>query len=477
MANVGSGTRIRRRRFAKILATLGPASDSREVIEQLFLAGADVFRLNFSHGSYEDHRARFDRVRAISEKHNHPIGILQDLQGPKIRVGAMEDGALLEQGVEFRLDMSAKAGNGSRAPLPHPEIFKAVKDGSDLLLDDGRFRLRVEKCGGEELVTRVIYGGILKSKKGVNLPGQEIPISAVTPKDREDLEFGLELGVDWVALSFVQGPADLIEARSLMDDGKTGLLAKLEKPLAVQRLSDLLHLADAFMVARGDMGVELPPEDVPGRQREIVAACRRVGRPVVVATQMLESMVTSPTPTRAEASDVASAINDGVDAVMLSAESAAGDYPVEAVSMMNRIIERTESEETYPSLLHANPRRRPKTLGGSISHAAGEIADWLGVSAIVTFTMTGRTALRLARRRPHVPILLLTERTDTARRCTLVWGTYCIITEDISNFEEMAAKARTIAEKEGFVGVDGYIAVTAGVPFGQAGSTNLLYVG
>ncbi|MHA1152629.1 MAG: pyruvate kinase, partial [Alphaproteobacteria bacterium] len=344
---------MRRKRKVKIIATLGPSSSGPTMIRKLFEAGADVFRLNFSHGSHDDHRCNLEAIRALEPEVGHPIGVLMDLQGPKLRVGQFADGEVqLVAGARFRLDLDAAPGDAARASLPHPEVFAALAPGTELLLDDGKLRLRVESCGPDHAQTEVVTGGPLSDRKGVNVPGVVLPISPLTEKDRADLKFGLDLGVDWVGLSFVQRPEDVDEARRLIED-RAAILIKIEKPAALAHLQELVERSDAAMVARGDLGVEMAPEDVPGRQKEIIRACRRAGKPVVVATQMLDSMVHAPAPTRAEASDVATAVYDGADAIMLSAESAAGDYPVESVDMMDRIAISTESDPFYHRLIHA----------------------------------------------------------------------------------------------------------------------------
>ena len=348
-------TDTRRNRNAKIVATLGPASADREKIEALFHAGADVFRLNFSHGTHDDHKQRLDTIRSIERDLGRPISVLLDLQGPKLRIGTFPGGPIqLEAGDSFRLDLDRdKPGDQTRAALPHPEIFAALTEGTDLLLDDGRVRLRVERCGPDFAETRVINGGPLSDRKGVNVPGVVLPLSALTEKDRKDLDFGLSLGVDWVALSFVQRPEDIREIKAIVQ-GRAGICAKLEKPAAITSLEEIVAETDAVMVARGDLGVEMPAEQVPAIQKRIVRACRQAGKPVIVATQMLESMVAAPVPTRAEASDVATAIYDGADAVMLSAESASGKYPVEAVRMMSSIIAQTEADPYYREAIEAS---------------------------------------------------------------------------------------------------------------------------
>ncbi|HLJ64729.1 MAG TPA: pyruvate kinase [Stellaceae bacterium] len=468
---------MRRQRSAKIVATLGPASSAPEIIETLFLKGADVFRLNFSHGRAEDHRARVETIRAIEHRHNRPIGIMADLQGPKLRVGSFTAGKVrLIAGKPFRLDLDPAPGTGERAPLPHAEIFAGLEPGTELLLDDGNIRLKVERCGEGFAETVVVTGGELSDRKGVNVPNVVLPLSALTAKDRADLAIALELGCDWVALSFVQRPEDVAEARKLIA-GRAGILVKIEKPAAIRRFDEIAELADAVMVARGDLGVEMPPEDVPPVQKQIVHACRLAGKPVVVATQMLESMVRAPVPTRAEASDVATAIYEGADAVMLSAETAAGSYPVEAVAMMDRIIRRVQMDPHYFANLHAvTPTLPEHTASDAISAAARQVAQTIAAAAIVSYTTSGATGLRAARERPEVPILVLTASLHTARKLALAWGTHCVHTEDVSNFSDMVQKASRIAFREGVASSGQRIVVTAGVPFGTPGATNVLRI-
>lgn len=467
---------MRRRRLAKIVATLGPASATPQVIRALFDAGADVFRLNFSHGLHDDHRERFEYIRQVEFDSGRPIGVMMDLQGPKLRIGAIGGGGVdLKPGKPFRLDMTQTVGDPHRAPLPHPEIFKALVRGIDLLLDDGKLRLRVENCGPDFAETTVVTGGRLTDRKGVNVPGVVLPISALTEKDRHDLQFGLDLGVDWVALSFVQRPEDVAEARRLIA-GRAAVLVKLEKPAGIERLEELIELADAVMVARGDLGVEMPPEDVPALQKRIIAACREAGKPVVVATQMLDSMVHAPAPTRAEASDVATAVYDGADAVMLSAETASGEYPLESVSMMNRIVSRVEQDPYYRRVINAQSPEPEATASDAISAAAAQVAETLSAAAIVTYTTSGSTTLRAARERPQVPILCLTERIETARRLALCWGTHCVQSKDVRSFSEMVDKACTIAKEQEIATKGQRLVVTAGVPFGTPGSTNVLRI-
>jgi len=467
---------MRRLRNAKIVATLGPASSTRETIGALFQAGVDVFRLNFSHGTQSDHRGRVELIRQIERQSGRPIGIMADLQGPKLRLGTFAKGPVtLATGGRFRLDLEAKAGDAKRAPLPHPEIFAALSAGTELLLDDGKVRLRVEKCGVGFAETEVMVGGTLSDRKGVNVPNAVLPLSALTEKDRSDLAFALDLGVDWLALSFVQRPDDVAEGRKLAA-GRAGILVKLEKPLAIRHLGEIIELSDAVMVARGDLGVEMPPEDVPPLQKQIIHACRQAGKPVIVATQMLESMIHSASPTRAEASDVATAVYDGADAVMLSAETAAGEYPIEAVAIMNRIIARIEHDPLYRATMDTTHPAPEHTQSDAISAAARQVARTVDAAAIVSYTTSGATALRAARERPDVPILVLTSNLQTARRLALLWGAHSVHSRDVSNFSDMVQKAIRAAHREGFAEAGARVVITAGVPFGTPGATNILRI-
>ena len=460
----------------KIVATLGPASADPERIRALFDAGVDVFRLNFSHGTHEQHRASFSAIRQIEADTGRPIGVLADLQGPKLRVGKFAGGRIeLAAGKRFRLDLDPALGDVKRASLPHPEIFAALAPETDLLLDDGKLRLRVVDCGGDFAETEVIVGGALSDHKGVNVPQVVLPISAITEKDRADLSFALQHGADWIALSFVQRPEDVAEGRKLIGNA-AGLLVKLEKPAAINRLDEIIDLSDALMVARGDLGVEMPPEDVPSVQKQVIHACRLAGKPVIVATQMLESMIGAPTPTRAEASDVATAVYEGADAVMLSAETAAGRYPVEAVSMMDRIARRVHEDPLYFTTLDASRMPPEHTNSDAISAAACQVAETIGAAAIVTFTSSGATALRAARERPCVPILTLTPNVATARRLALMWGAHCVHLADITSFTDMVQKAVRTAQREEIAASGQRVVITAGVPFGTPGSTNVLRI-
>ena len=469
---------MRRTRNAKIVATLGPASSDKDTVRRLFLAGVDVFRLNFSHGSPSDHRARFAILRELEQETGRPIGILADLQGPKLRVGTFTDGpVMLVEGASFRLDLDPTPGNVLRAGMPHPEIFAALVPGAELLLDDGRLRLVVEHCGADFADTRVAVGGKLSERKGVNVPGVVLPITALTAKDRRDLALALEEGADWIALSFVQRPEDVAEARALIGD-RAAIVSKLEKPSAIDRLDEIVALSDAVMVARGDLGVEMPAECVPTIQKRIIRSCRHAGKPVIVATQMLESMIDSPVPTRAEASDVATAIYDGADAVMLSAESASGKFPVEAVKMMNRIIEQVEGDAQYRQLIDAShtAARPGADIAEAVCCAMRRAVSLLQAAAIACYTSSGHTSLRAARERPESPILSLTPSIGVARRLALVWGVHSVHIADVSDVNQMTDLACEVASSEKFAERGQTIVAIAGMPFATAGTTNLMRI-
>lgn len=467
---------MRRFRKAKIVATLGPASSSPTMISNLFSAGVDVFRLNFSHGTHEIHQEAVTIIRSLEKKMDRPIGILMDLQGPKLRIGHFIHGqAILKPKSTFRLDMDETPGDETRVYLPHPELYSCLEVGTDLLLDDGKLRLRVLSWGKDFINTEVVIGGTLSNRKGLNVPGIILPISAVTPKDRVDLAFGLTQGADWVALSFIQRPEDILEAQKLIQ-GKAKIIAKLEKPMAIQYLHEIIDLADGIMVARGDLGVEMAPEDVPSIQKHIIRCCQEAGKPVIVATQMLDSMVSNPSPTRAEASDVATAIYDGVDAVMLSAESASGHYPVEAVSMMDRIIYRVEQDNIYTQMIEAGRPQPLAKVPDAITTAARHVAHTINIAAMVTFTNSGATTLRAARERPEVSIVAATPNITTARQLTLIWGVHPILTSDIHTFSEMVNKGCKITFDQQFAKQEDLIIVIAGVPFGVSGGTNILRI-
>ncbi len=467
---------MRRNRKVKIVATLGPASASPEIMRALWDAGADVFRLNMSHGSHDDVAAIHGALRDLEKDVGRPVCILVDLQGPKIRTGTFEGGALeLAPGARVRLELSDQPGAGDRIPLPHPEVFAALEPGVAVLFDDGRIRVTVTKAAKDHAEAEVAVAGTLTDRKGVNIPGVVLPLSPLTEKDRTDLDFAVNLGVDWIALSFVQRADDVAEARRLISD-RAAVMAKIEKPAAFDDLDAILELSDGVMVARGDLGVEMPLEDVPGIQKRIIQSARRAGKPVIVATQMLESMITAPVPTRAEVSDVATAIFDGTDAIMLSAETATGDYPLEAVAVMNRVAEKTENEALYRLTMEAQRLPPDPTVADAISAAARQTAATLDAAAIVTYSLSGSTALRAARQRPQAPILALTPKIDTARRLALAWGLHCELTEDANSFTDMVDRACRIACEEGLAAPGSRIVVTAGVPFGTPGATNVLRV-
>ena len=470
------GTSMRRLRNVKIVATLGPASSDHETIRALFDAGADVFRLNMSHGTQEEIRARHEIIRRIEDETGRPIAILADLQGPKLRVGVFAAGAAdLEDGQTFRLDLDPAPGDNHRVQLPHREIFEALEPGASLLVNDGKIRLRVEECGPDFARTTVIVGGTVSNRKGVNVPDVVLGLAALSEKDRDDLEFACGLGVDWLALSFVQRPEDVEEARDLAA-GRAAIMSKVEKPSAVKAFEEILAVSDGIMVARGDLGVELPVQNVPPIQKRLVRRCRASAKPVIVATQMLESMIESPIPTRAEVSDVASAIYEGTDAVMLSAESAAGQYPVDAVRTMDNVAREVENDPTYRDVIEASRGGTKATVADGIVSAAREIAETADIKVIACFSQSGTTALLVARERPRVPIIALTHLRATSRRLCLTWGAHCVMTSEQHRFKGAVLSAVRATLDAGFATEDDQIVVTAGVPFNIPGTTNILRV-
>lgn len=468
---------MRRLRNVKIVATLGPASSTYEMIRALFEAGADVFRLNMSHGTHDDIRARHAIIRQVESDTGRPIAILADLQGPKLRVGtfANPDGEELVDGASFRMDLDKAPGDINRVNLPHPEIFAALEPGAALLVNDGKIRLQVDSCGPDFANCTVTVGGTISNRKGVNVPDVVLPLAALSDKDLKDLEFACDLGVDWLALSFVQRPEDVIQARELAK-GRALILSKIEKPAAVKAYDAILEVSDGIMVARGDLGVELPVHSVPPIQKRLVRGARAAAKPVIVATQMLESMIESPMPTRAEVSDVATAIYEGADAIMLSAESAAGKFPIEAVATMNNVALSVESDPTYRQVIESSRTVARSTVADGIVAAAREIAEATDIKAIAVFSQSGTTVSLVARERPRVPIIALTPLMETARRMCLTWGAHCVITEEQERFKGAVISAVRAARQHGFATETDQIVLTAGVPFNVIGSTNILRV-
>jgi len=465
-----------RGRKVKILATVGPASSGPEMLLKLVRAGVDAFRVNMSHGDHATHSDTIGAIRRLERDLNRPIAIFCDLQGPKLRVGKFKEGrAVIRHSGHFTLDRNPEPGDETRVELPHPELFGLLKKGQRLLINDGKIQLKVIRADENEILCSAIVGGVISDRKGVNVPDAEIPIPALTAKDRRDLAFAVDQGADWIGLSFVQRPEDLAEARKLMGP-RGALCAKIEKPMAVRRLDEIIEMSDGIMVARGDLGVELLPEEVPPLQKKIVNKTRIAGKPVIVATQMLESMIESPSPTRAEVSDVANAVYDGADAVMLSAETAAGDWPEEAVRIMDRISAQVENDEAYLDRVRFLDTPPDRTTADALSHACMTIADTVNIAAITVFTGSGSTARRVARERPSVPMLVLTPSLETARRVALLWGAHAVMTRDIGSFEEMIAKGKRMALRHGFGQAGSKLIALAGVPFGTPGSTNLLHV-
>ena len=463
---------MKRMRRVKILATLGPASQDLAVLARLFEAGADVFRINMSHASHDAMRERVRAIRALEQRFGRPVGILVDLQGPKLRVGTFADtGVELLKGDSFVLDADPNPGDATRVHLPHPEILRALRPGHAMLIDDGKVKLRVTEASETRAVATVEVPGRISNRKGVSLPDTEILVSAMTAKDRSDLDAALNEGVDWIAVSFVQRADDVAEVKKIAR-GRALVLSKIEKPQAIDRLDEIIEMSDALMVARGDLGVEMPLERVPGLQKRITRMARRLGKPVVVATQMLESMITSPVPTRAEVSDVAQAVFEGADAVMLSAESASGQFPVEAVATMNRIAEEVERDPLYAGIIAAQRAEPERTGADAIAHATRDIAETLDLKAIVAWTASGSTGLRIARERPTVPVLALTPHKDAARRLCLAWGVHPVITEDARSGDDMTNRACRTALEEGFADRGERVVIIAGFPFGAPGGTN-----
>ena len=467
---------MRRMRRVKILATLGPASADRAMLARLFEAGADVFRINMSHASHDAMRERIRMIRSLEADYGRPIGILVDLQGPKLRVGKFAAGGVdLAKGASFVLDADPALGDINRVHLPHPEILQALRPGHVVLIDDGKVKLIITEAVPDRAVARVEVQGRISDRKGVSLPDTEIPVAAMTPKDRSDLDAALNEGVDWIAVSFVQRADDVAEVKKIAR-GRALVMAKIEKPQAIARLDEIVEISDALMVARGDLGVEMPLEKVPGLQKRITRMSRRLGKPVVVATQMLESMITSPVPTRAEVSDVATAVFEGADAVMLSAESASGQYPIEAVATMNRIAEEVERDPLFPVIISAQRNEPEPTGADAIAHATRDVAETLDLKAVVAWTASGATGIRIARERPRTPIMALTPSLDTARRMSLVWGVHAMVTEDARDMDDMAERACRNSFTEGFAKVGERIIVVAGVPFGSPGATNMIRI-
>ena len=467
---------MRRQRNIKIVATLGPSSSDYDTIKDLHLAGADVFRLNMSHGTQDEIAKRHKIIRQIEDELSSPIAILADLQGPKLRVGPFKNGIEeLTENEKFRLDLKDELGTKDRVQLPHPEIFQALHEGAHLLINDGKIKLMVEKCGPDFADCLVLNGGEISDRKGVNVPDVILPLAALSEKDRADLDFICDLGIDWLALSFVQRAEDIVDARNLIA-GRASVISKIEKPSAVKSFDEILKVSDGVMVARGDLGVELPVQNVPPIQKRLVRKCRAAAKPVIVATQMLESMIESPMPTRAEVSDVATAIYEGSDAIMLSAESAAGQFPIQAVETMNNVAIEVESDPTYTEVMEASRRAKRNSVADGIVSAAREIAETTDIKAICCFTQTGTTALLTARERPRVPIIALSSEIETARRLALTWGTNCVLSGNKTRFKEAVVSAVRAALAEGLADETEQVVITAGVPFNITGTTNILRV-
>jgi len=467
---------IRRYRQTKIVATLGPASGAPEKMRALFEAGVDVFRLNFSHGEHAAHQTNVHTARALEKEFDRPVCLLADLQGPKLRIGRFKgDKVSLTDGQDFRFDSDAALGDETRVQLPHPEVIEAMNVDSEILLDDGKVRAVITEKGSDYLQAKIISGSSLSNNKGFNIPGVILPIQALTDKDRVDLEAALDMDVDWIAQSFVQRPEDVVETKRIIN-GRAALMAKIEKPSAVEHIEEIIDIVDGIMLARGDLGVEIPPENVPAVQKKVVRKTRHAGKPIIVATQMLESMIDNPRPTRAEASDVATAVYDGADAVMLSAETAVGEYPLEAVGIMNRICESTEGDRNYRRIMNADHPETHPDASDAITVAATQVAVDVNAAAIVNYTTSGSTALRTVRQRPVVPVLCLTQNIKTLRRLVLSFGVRTIHIEDVKSFAETVTRAVGLVQEKGYASTGDKIVLTAGVPFGVSGTTNVLRI-
>ncbi len=467
---------IRRYRQTKIVATLGPASGDPVMMRKLFETGVDVFRLNFSHGSHEDHAKNVQTARDLEKEFGRPVCLLADMQGPKLRIGKFKNDSIsLTEGMAFRFDLEDALGDETRVQLPHPEVLEAMEPGSEILLDDGKVRVEVTGKDAKGLDAKIISGSKLSNNKGFNIPGVILPIEALTEKDKIDLEAAIGMGVDWIAQSFVQRAEDVVQAQGLIK-GRAALIAKIEKPSAVEFIDEIIEVVDGIMLARGDLGVEIPPEQVPAVQKRVVRRVRHAGKPVIVATQMLESMVDNARPTRAEASDVATAVYDGADAVMLSAETAVGQYPIEAVSIMNRICETTESDRNYRRIMNSDHPETENNASDAITVAATYIAKDIQAAVIVNYTTTGSTTLRTVRQRPNVPILCLTQEPRTARRLILSFGVRTVEVDNINRFRDAVKMAVRVAKDRGYAQAGDKIVLTAGVPFGVSGTTNILRI-
>ena len=465
-----------RRRRTRIVATLGPASRAPDMVQALAETGVDVFRLNFSHGTHDEHAAALRAVRAAEAQIGRPLAALADLQGPKFRIGVFAAGKIeIRPGLRLRFDLDPTPGNTRRVELPHPEVLQVLEPGQDLLLDDGKVRLKVRQASDTSVDAVVVAGEALSDHKGVSVPGVKIPVPALTAKDIEDVEFALRAGVDWVALSFVQHAADVAALRKLTGD-QAAVLAKIEKPAAVDDLEAILDVSDGIMVARGDLGVELAPAEVPVLQKRIVRAARRRGTPVIIATQMLESMIASPTPTRAEASDVAGGVYEGADALMLSAESAAGAYPKEAVAIMDAIIRQVETDFSWPSLMRAEHGPAADEDVDALIAAAMRAAEARSTSCLVAYTTSGGTARRIARERPLLPVLAIAPDARVARRLGLVWGLEPRVAIQPSDLTALTDEAAQLAAELGLAAGGDRVLIVAGPPLGAPGAANLLHI-
>ena len=466
---------IKNYRKTKILATIGPSSEKITKIEKLISSGVDAFRINCSHTTESQFESYIKNIRKVEKKLKKPIGILIDLQGPKLRIGEIENNIPLKRGQKLLFINSKKSSKSNEVPLPEEKVFKSIKVNHPIFIDDGKIKLKVLKVYKNIIETKVLLEGVLKSKKGINLPETVLKNSALTSKDKKNVKKGIELGVDWIALSFIQSPEDIKDLRKICKKN-VSIMAKIEKPTALNHINKITELADGLMIARGDLGVELPIQDVPSWQKRIIREARMQGKPVVVSTQMLESMITSKTPTRAEVSDVATAVFEGSDAVMLSAESAIGDNPELAVKMMDKIAHSVEKNPNYSSILSAQLEETPDSTPDAIATAARSLASELNSPIIVCYTESGSTGIKVSRVRPKQMILTVTPIIKTARKLTLVWGVKCIVQKDANNLEQMIRMTKAYSKKEKIIKIGEKMVITAGLPLKKLGTTNLIRV-
>lgn len=463
-------------RRTKIVCTIGPSSSSIEMLEKLLLAGMNVARLNFSHGDYEFYKKVIKNIRSISKSLNKSVSILQDLAGPKLRLGELNEEIFISSGDEIVFTCEKKPGK--YLYFPYPEIFRVLKKGVNILIDDGILSFKVVETGKKEALLKAQNSGKISSHKGVNFPGIELPISSITEKDKEDIKFGIEQEVDYIAISFVRTAKDVKEIKTIIrnNNSEIPVISKIEKHEAVKNFFEILEESDGIMVARGDLGVEMSIDEVPLIQKKIIKECNKKKKPVITATQMLDSMQRNPRPTRAEVTDVANAIFDGTDAVMLSGETAVGKYPLEAVKIMDRIIRKAESSLDYEKILREKNLKETKSITDAICHAVSEIALDLKAKAIITSTKSGYTAAMVSSYRPYAKIIAVTPSKKVFRRLSLLWGVYPLLVKHFRNTDQMIKESISVAINSKMIKKGETVIITAGVPVGEKGKTNLIKV-